>query len=79
MSLIAIATDTVKDISYNWLFAASLPPLFYLMVKKKKLSWLRRLLLKKANSKKSGFLKKILIKRFVFGGGKKMSDGLVIY
>jgi hypothetical protein len=44
--LLSIASDAVKnDFSY-WLFAASLPPLFYLLSKKKKPGWPRKLFIK---------------------------------
>ena len=49
--LLSIAADATKD-SYNWLIAASLPPLMYLIFKKgnksKLKEWLQRLLIKKA-------------------------------
>lgn len=77
--LVAIAADAVKNNGYGWLIAAAaFAPLLALLAKKRKQSWLLRLFLRKSNSKKPGFLKRYLLKRFAHRGGKKMSDGLAI-
>ena len=66
-SLLAIVIDAAKDNSYSWLLAASLPPLFYLLAKKKKPGWLKKLFVKwtirrvRKQAKKNG----------------KMSEGMV--
>lgn len=76
--LVAIVSDVVKNNEYGWLLAAAaISPLLALLAKKRKQGWLQHWFLKKANSKKPGFLKKILLKRFVRRSGKKMSDGLL--
>jgi hypothetical protein len=79
--LLAIAVDEVKDHSYTWLLtaAAAVVPLLALITKKRKHRWLPRLLFKKANSKKAGFLKRLLLKGVVRSGDKKMSDGLAVF
>ena|ERR1700752_2344715 len=62
--LLAIATDAAKNDFNYWLLAASLPPFFYLLTKKKKLSWLKRLFIKwtikraRKQAKKSGKMSK---------------------
>ena len=40
--LLSIAIEAAKNNFNYWLLAASIPPLFYLLAKKKKLGWLKR-------------------------------------
>lgn len=47
-SLLSIAVESVKNHFNYWLLAASLPPFLYFISKKKKLNWLQRLLIIKA-------------------------------
>lgn len=44
---LAIAIDESKNNSNYWLLTASLPPLFYLLTKKKKPGWLKKLFIKR--------------------------------
>lgn len=47
-ALLTIFFETLKEESANWIFAASVPFLMYLMSKRRKTGWLQRLLLRKA-------------------------------
>ena len=44
---LSIASDAAKNNFNYWLLAASLPPLFFLLTKKKKLGWLKKLFIKR--------------------------------
>jgi fatty acid desaturase len=44
--LLSIAADALKNYSYDWLFAASLPSVIYLLIKNRKYGWLKRFFIK---------------------------------
>jgi fatty acid desaturase len=66
--LLSIAADAVKDNTYGWLIATSLPPALYYLNKKRKQKWLQTLFIKWVMKRAAKRIKK----------GKKMSDGVAI-
>jgi len=45
-AILAIIVDAAKDYSYDWLIAASLPPAFFFLTRKRKQSWFQKLMMK---------------------------------
>ena len=45
-NILVIIVDAAKDNSYSWLIAASLPPALYFLTRKRRQSWLQKLMVK---------------------------------
>ena len=67
-SLLAIAINAARDNSYSWLLAASLPAFLYFLTKKRKKSWLQKLIMNWLMKRARRRVKK----------GKGISDGAVL-
>jgi len=67
-NILAIIVDAAKDYSYSWLIAASLPPVLYFLTRKRKQSWLRKLMMKWVMKRAAKLVRK----------GKKLSDGAAV-